>query len=138
MFLASLGVAKEAFNILVDLEMLVRHETGYESKSIQYRTPTDVANQSIKNYHGQSLDLAKQSLNIDPVESRDFSTITMAIDPDQLNEAKEMIRKFKREFADCVEQSTGDEVELGRQAELVPPVLKNQSVPNHVVQPVQH
>ncbi len=75
-----------------------------------YRTQDDVAEISLKKHHEQSLDLAKDSLYRDSVASRDFTSITMAIDPKKISMAKERIRKFEDELSDLLESGHRTEV----------------------------
>ena len=75
-----------------------------------YRTSDDVADVSIKKAHEQSFELAKESLYRDPVESRDFTSVTMAIDPLKLSMAKELTRKFQDELSDLLESGHRTEV----------------------------
>ena len=104
--------AKKAVETLLNLEMLERDEkTGrYRATGIQYKTPTDVANISLKNHTLQTLELANNSLLNDPVEVRDFSTVTMAIDPNNLDEAKKMIKDFRRRLSKKLETGNKKEV----------------------------
>ncbi len=103
--------AKTALERLVKLEMLIVKEDGsYEASGIQYKTPTDILNVSLKNHTIQALELASDSIVNDPVEERDFSTITMAIDPSQIDVAKKMIKSFRRRLSKRLE--TGDKKEV--------------------------
>lgn len=70
------------------------------------RTSDDIADLSLKLHHSQGLDLAKESLYRDSVELRDFTAVTMAIDPEKLSVAKERIRKFQDELSDLLESGT--------------------------------
>ena len=103
--------AKIALDRLIKLEMLVENEDGsYEASGIQYKTPTDILNISLKNHTIQTLELATKSVVNDPVEKRDFSTITMAIDPLNLDEAKKMIKSFRKRLSKKLESGNKKEV----------------------------
>jgi uncharacterized protein (TIGR02147 family) len=69
-----------------------------------------MADVTLKKHHEQSLDLAKESLFRDDVKKRDFTTVTMAIDPKKLSMAKERIRKFEDELSDLLESGHRTEV----------------------------
>jgi len=103
--------AKIAIDRLIKLGMLVENEDGsYEASGIQYKTPTDILNASLKNHTVQTLELATDSVINDPVEERDFSTITMAIDPENLGEAKKMIKSFRKRLSKKLESGNKKEV----------------------------
>lgn len=73
-------------------------------------TPHDVPSAALRRAHRQSLGQAARALEEIAVEDRDFSFITMAIDPAKLDIAKSMIRKFRRELAKVVESGRRTEV----------------------------
>ena len=56
------------------------------------------------------MELAQKSLTTDPVQERDFTSITMAINSKKLAEAKVLIRKFQDELSGLLEDSTPDQV----------------------------
>ncbi|MGE0173253.1 MAG: DUF4423 domain-containing protein [Oligoflexales bacterium] len=54
---------------------------------------------AVRKYHLQNLELASKSLEHDPVEERFFNAITLAIDPNQLDEFEQKINEFCDTFA---------------------------------------
>jgi len=66
-------------------------------------TSRDLPSSAIKQYHKQNLRLAEHSLENDPVELREFSSITMAVDPANLGEAKDMLMRMKRRVSKKLE-----------------------------------
>lgn len=103
--------AKIALERLIKLEMLVDNGSGsYRASGIQYKTPTDIVNVSLKNHTIQTLELAIDSVVHDPIEERDFSTITMAIDPEKIPEAKKMIKSFRKKLSEKLEGGAKKEV----------------------------
>lgn len=105
--------AKQVVERLLQLGLFQLDESGHINRTEKsYRTSDDVAEISLKRHHEQSLDLAKESLWQDDVKNRDFTTITMAIDPRKLSTAKERIRKFEDELSDLLE--TGHKAEVYR------------------------
>ena len=103
--------AKMAINRLISLGMLVENKDGsYKASGIQYKTPTDILNASLKNHTVQTLELATDSVINDPVKERDFSTITMAIDPENIAEAKKMIMAFRKRLSKKLESGNKKEV----------------------------
>ncbi|OFZ22654.1 MAG: hypothetical protein A2202_01125 [Bdellovibrionales bacterium RIFOXYA1_FULL_36_14] len=106
----SLENAKQALEILLKLELLTLHEGKVVVNSLQYTTPTDIANVSLKNHTIQTLELAKDSVINDPVEIRDFSTVTMAINLSKIPHAKKMIKNFRKKIAKLLETGKKEEV----------------------------
>ena len=103
--------AKIALERLIKLEMLVQSRDGsYRASGIQYKTPTDIMNVSLKNHTTQTLELAIQSVVHDPIEVRDFSTVTLALDPSDLSEAKKIIRSFRKKLSKKLESGNKKEV----------------------------
>jgi len=96
--------ASAALERLERLGLLARDESGkLRATGIPYSTSSDVASLSIRRSHRQRLELAKESLENDPIEVRDFSGITMAIDPEKIPEAKRRIKEFRRELCAFLE-----------------------------------
>jgi uncharacterized protein (TIGR02147 family) len=73
-------------------------------------TSDGIASSAIRKNHSQVLDIAKEVLCIVPVEKRDFTSITMAIDPSKLPQAKELIREFRDKLSAFMEAGTKREV----------------------------
>ncbi len=88
-----------AIKRLEKLEMLLRDGRGrLRATGVQYATPDEIANVALRRLHAQNLELARVSLERDPIDQRDFSAVTMAIDPAKLPEAKKLIRKFHKQL----------------------------------------
>lgn len=91
--------AKTAIDRLKRLEILVADGSGGLTRTAaRYFSSDDVRDLSVRRSHFQSLELAQRSLEEDAIERRDFSSMTMAIYPSKLSEAKTRIRKFLQEL----------------------------------------
>ena len=75
-----------------------------------FSTSDGVANIFLRKRHRQHLGLAGRSLDQDGVGARDFTAVTMAIDPARLPEAKAMIRKFRDRLCRKLENGHKKEV----------------------------
>lgn len=62
---------------------------------------SEVPSQAIRSHHRQVLEKAGAALHLQSVDTRDFSSITMAIDSGDLPAIKEEIRKFRRGLEKC-------------------------------------
>jgi uncharacterized protein (TIGR02147 family) len=61
-------------------------------------TTEDVKSQALLDSHKENCDLAKEKLEAISVLERDFSCIVLPIDPAKIVLAKELIRKFRKDF----------------------------------------
>lgn len=68
------------------------------------------ASSAVRRFHGQHLEKAGVALEEVPKECRDFSSITMAINPDKLEVANKKIRDFRRQLSDELESEDATEV----------------------------
>ena len=76
----------------------------------QFVTTDEIASTALRGAHAVILDLARISLEKDDLGERDFTTMTMAIDPTRLVKAKKMIRQFRAKLCEHLEQ--GDRTEV--------------------------
>lgn len=97
---------KQVIARLLRLEMLTEDEKGNLKRvNPRYRTTDDVANLALKKSHYQNLELARESLDSDPVSERDFSWITFPMDPKKLGDAKTLIRKFQQDLYKILDEN---------------------------------
>lgn len=90
---------EQALERLKRLEIITVDAKGRMKRSAtRYRTTDDVANLSLRKAHFHNLELARGSLESDPVSERDFSSLTLAVRADRIAEAKIEIRRFQDEF----------------------------------------
>lgn len=73
-------------------------------------TSSDVPSAALRRSHRQSLEQAIASLEDTPLEERDITSMTMAIDPKKIPLAKELIRKFRFDLAVLLETGKRTEV----------------------------
>lgn len=107
----SKSVASQALTRLERLEMIERTPDGkLKGTGLNYHSPDEIASIALRRAHANNLELAKNSLEKDPLEKRDFTAVTMAIDPARLPEAKQMIRQFRQEVEAFLEGGEKKEV----------------------------
>lgn len=73
-------------------------------------TTHDIASAALRRSHAQSLSQAIATLEEVPVELRDITSITMAIDTRKLGLAKDAIKDFRRRLSLLLEAGEADEV----------------------------
>lgn len=89
----------EAIERLLKLKLMARDKKGrYFQTEEDLATVSDIPSKSIRAYHHQMLELAKTSLEVHKVTERDFSSLSFAIDSSRIDEAKKVLRKFRRKF----------------------------------------
>jgi uncharacterized protein (TIGR02147 family) len=96
---------------LVSIGTLERTADGKLTRNPQkFRTTDDVVDMSVRRSHAENMDLAKDALDQVSIHERDFTHVTLAVDPEKMSMAKELIRKFQDEFAKLVESGNSTEV----------------------------
>lgn len=78
----------------------------------RFTTTHDLPSAALRRAHKQGLELAGQALENIPVEERDVTSMVMAISPDRIGLAKQMIKNFRRALADLLEEGEKKEVYL--------------------------
>jgi uncharacterized protein (TIGR02147 family) len=84
--------------------------SGYCLTGRTFTTSDEIASSAIKKNHAQMLELAKESLDHDPLDLRDFLSITMAIDPAKIPQAKLLLREFRERLSTFLESGKKAEV----------------------------
>jgi uncharacterized protein (TIGR02147 family) len=115
--------AKIAIECLLKLQFIEKKGKRW----VQTGRPLVVENQTsttaTRKFHRQLLEKAIESLENDPISLRDFSSVTMAIDPRLIPLALKRIRKFRRELMHELE-SSGDPLEVYNLTVQIYPVSK--------------
>lgn len=70
----------------------------------------DVPSSALRKFHKQNLERATYSIDHDSIDRRFINSVTMAIDPAQLEEAKAMIVRFRERMAALLEKGKPQEV----------------------------
>jgi uncharacterized protein (TIGR02147 family) len=98
-------VAREAFSRLqrLGLVRIVKGQFRQSSKPLTIKS--EVPSAAIRKYHLQNLQLAAEKLERVPLKEREFSSITMAIRPEQMMKAKKMIEEFKQRLCNELESA---------------------------------
>lgn len=86
----------------------------------QLTTTHDIESAALQRSHKQSLEQAIETLDSVPVELRDITSMTMAIDLKRIPQAKAMIKKFRREVCDLLESGDSKSEVYNINIQLVP------------------
>lgn len=84
---------------LVRAEFIKQESGKWTLTTGPLRTTEDITSKALKKSHHDTLNVAKKKLDEIEIELRDFSSTTVAIDPDKLPEAKAIIREFRQRLA---------------------------------------
>ena len=60
----------------------------------------EIPNGAVRKSHSINLDLAQKALDEQELTSRDFTWLTFAFDPSEMEAAKQKIREFQDEFSE--------------------------------------
>lgn len=106
----SVEEARAAMNRLIRLDMLKSVGGRWQKTNAFIATPTDRPNRALRNFHSQMIEKAKAAIELQTVEERDISGITVPISEDKIALAKREIRNFRRRLAKLVESDKPTEV----------------------------
>lgn len=119
----STAEVRDLIQRLYRLGMIERNGKKLAKASPNLMTTNDVPSAALRRSHKQSLEQAITSLENDPLEERDITSITMAIDPKKIPLAKAMIREFRFRLAEALESGRRTEV-YNLNVQLVPVTKK--------------
>ncbi len=102
--------ARESFERLVRLGIIEMKGKSYQQSEKPLTTSKDIASRAIQRHHKQNLNLAQQKLECVSLKAREFSSITMAVNPQKIKQAKILINEFKRKLCSLLEEGDKKEV----------------------------
>ena len=90
--------AKRALNMLFDVGMLQVSEDGKTTTSSESNRTTDEVNSiAIRRYHQSCLSLGAKIIETEPIESREFGSVTLLINPEEIPKLKELIKNLRED-----------------------------------------
>lgn len=121
----SLFEIKSTVEALRAVGLLQVKKEGWMRKSDGLRLKNSVSTAISQNFQRQLLSKALSSMENDPMETRDLTSISMAMSPEKMKQAKEEIRKFRLKMAEIFEEpGTSTEV-YNLTVQFVPVTTKN-------------
>lgn len=107
----SVARSKRALEELLKHNLILKNPDGsFNSSDEQIFAESPIPSKIIQSNHKQSLELARYSLEKDCLELRDFSSMTIAIDPNDIPIVKEKIKRFRRNLNSFLENGKKKEV----------------------------
>jgi len=102
--------AETAIETLLRLKMLAKDSQGHLlTTNQQFEVSPHGASTAIRKANSQNIELITAAHDL-PVSHRDFTAITLCFDPDQMDQARNMIRNFRRDFNKVMESGKKKEV----------------------------
>ncbi|OFZ19763.1 MAG: hypothetical protein A2Z20_00310 [Bdellovibrionales bacterium RBG_16_40_8] len=101
---------KEAIARLISLELLEDHEGQLKRTEFNVSALSDVPAAALREHAKQILNKGIEALEEQDQSDRDMTSITMAIDPALLPEAKKIILQFRRKLCKFLENGVRTEV----------------------------
>ena len=95
---------KSTVEALQSVGLLKISKDGWKRSSEGLRLKNSVSTTISQNFQKQLLAKALCSMENDPMETRDLTSITMAMSPEKMKQAKEEIRKFRLKMAELFEE----------------------------------
>ncbi|MGZ5278627.1 MAG: DUF4423 domain-containing protein [Pseudobdellovibrionaceae bacterium] len=92
-------IVQDTVDRLLRLGMLSFQKKKYIRTQAHFKTSDDVMNLSIKKSNLEDLEMIQEHLRTLEVHERDFTSVTMLVDPSKMPEFKKWIRKAQDQFA---------------------------------------
>ena len=92
-----------ALERLIRLGLVNKKNGKYSSSGQHCETTDDIPNSTIRQSHAETLQQALESLENDEVTTRDFTSLTLAVNPEHLSKAKKLIREFRVKMENLLE-----------------------------------
>lgn len=106
--------ANEAIETLLRLKMVTKDPKNGKLRSsgqqLEAIYPGDTKSMALRKANRQNLELANFALDNVPLTERDFTAITLTFDPKKMEEARQMIKVFRRNFNRVMEAGHKKEV----------------------------
>ncbi|MGE3759829.1 MAG: TIGR02147 family protein, partial [Pseudobdellovibrionaceae bacterium] len=103
-------VVQGAIERLTRLELLTSEGGIFKLTMKEVKTVDNISNLAIRKGNTQLLRKAQTSLEMDPVDVRDVTTLTLPVDMSKMGEARKLIRKFHDEFSELMNKGEKKEV----------------------------
>lgn len=105
----SIDEVRSAIARLIALDLLKYDQEGRLQQTLEdLRTTSDIPSREIRRHHSQILGLAEKALENVSMDQRDFSSMMLLISAEQMEEARSLIKEFRRNF-DRIMKARSDE-----------------------------
>jgi uncharacterized protein (TIGR02147 family) len=102
---------EEAIKVLLNLALVGQDKRGnLASKPGHLKTDDSISHLGLKNYHRGQLDQAKKSIERTEPQRREIQALTIGIDPEKIEQAKEKILEFMDDMRDMLHSGSNKQV----------------------------
>lgn len=119
--------ARAAITRLERLGVIERTDGKLALTQGQLTTTHDIESAALQRSHRQSLEQAIECIDATPIDLRDITSITMAIDVRRIKDAKPIIAKFRRDLSRFLETGSKKQEVYNLNIQLVPVTKLNSS-----------
>lgn len=91
----SAAEVESSIRLLSDLGLVRQNPSGWELVDAFVTSPPEGARAAVRNYQAQVLDLAKEAIESIPPDRRDFSTLTLSFDSDDIALVQERLAALR-------------------------------------------
>jgi uncharacterized protein (TIGR02147 family) len=105
-----LSSVEECIKRLLKLDLIDLQGGKFIATGEMFGTSNDIESSALKRFHKQHLKKSLNAIDNVPVELRDITTMTMAIDINKIQDAKKLITKFRRELSQFLEADSKTDV----------------------------
>jgi uncharacterized protein (TIGR02147 family) len=103
--------ATDVWERLLDCGLLARDERGKVRKTYAHvKTTDDVSSQALRRSHTEALEMGIEKLNAVPIDKRDYSSLTLAIDSERIPQFKKLLKEFRQKLTSFSEEGNRREV----------------------------
>ena len=106
---ARLGIqpteAQSALERLLRMKLLKKTDGKLSASNEFVFTPSGTASAGLKRHHEQLIERAKSALYFQTLQQRDITSVIMAIDSAEMDQAKSSLKDFRRKFSRTMEAS---------------------------------
>lgn len=99
----SVHEVRQSLAVLVRSGQLIINEKHWRTTG-EIRVKNRATSATIRNFHRELMEKAQNSMDFDPFEFRDISSITFAMSPEMMADAKDEIRKFRLRMSEIFEE----------------------------------
>lgn len=108
---------------LISCGLLKETEKGLEKAQCNVRTTEDVMSTALQKSHIEAMTMGIDKIKNVDVDMRDFSSVTFAMDPAKMPEAKAILREFRQKMTALME--SGEKTEVFQMAIQMYPLTEN-------------
>lgn len=105
-----IALVEDCVKRLLKLDIIDLKSGKFIPTGEMFATTTDIQSRALQKFHKGHLQKSIYALEKVDVTKRDITSMTMAIDPQKLPEAKNLIKKFRRDLCEFLEKDEKKEV----------------------------